>query len=101
MFDNIALLTRSTQRCKGVTTFDAVMVYGAGGQPSASGQPGARGVAVDGVPEATVDAWFAEADQDGDGRICGVEAKDFFLRTNLPKQALSKVRVAGWEAQLM
>ncbi|BDA49078.1 probable type I inositol polyphosphate 5-phosphatase 12 [Coccomyxa sp. Obi] len=62
-----------------------------GGQPSASGRPGGRYVIVDGVPEATVDAWFAEADQDGDGRICGVEARDFFLRTNLPKQALSKI----------
>lgn len=64
---------------------------GTGEQPSASGQPRGRGVVVDGVPEATVDAWFAEADQDGDGRICGIEARDFFLRTNLPKQALSKV----------
>lgn len=57
----------------------------------ASMQTGRRGVAVDGVPEATVDAWFAEADSDGDGRISGLEAKEFFLRTNLPKQALSKV----------
>ena len=46
---------------------------------------------MDGVPEATVDAWFAEADRDGDGRISGLEAKEFFLRSNLPKQALSKV----------
>ncbi|CAL8463974.1 g3509 [Coccomyxa elongata] len=62
-----------------------------GEQPSALGQPRGRGVVVDGVPEATVAAWFAEADQDGDGRICGIEARDFFLRTNLPKQALSKI----------
>ena len=49
---------------------------------------------MDDIPEATVDAWFAEADRDGDGRISGAEARDFFLRTNLPKQALSKVHRA-------
>lgn len=50
---------------------------------------------MDGVPEDTVDAWFAEADRDGDGFISGLEAKDFFLRTGLPKQALSKVTLVA------
>jgi hypothetical protein len=56
------------------------------------GAHGDGGVEVDGVPQETVDAWFAEADWDGDGRIAGAEAKAFFCRTRLPVQALSKVR---------
>ena len=46
---------------------------------------------VDGLSSATIDAWFQEADHDGDGRLTGDEAKAFFQRTSLPVQALSKV----------
>jgi len=46
---------------------------------------------VDGLSDATVDAWFEEADHNGDGRLEGDEAKGFFQRTSLPVQALSKV----------
>lgn len=51
-----------------------------------------QAVEVDGVPEGTVDAWFTEADYDGDGRIAGDEAKAFFARTGLPTPALSRVK---------
>lgn len=55
------------------------------------GRPSSR-LEVDGVPWETVDAWFAEADWDGDGRIAGEEAKAFFTRSGLPVAACSKVR---------
>lgn len=45
---------------------------------------------VDGVPEATVDAWFAFADADGDGRVADSEARDFFLTSGLAPADLSK-----------
>ena len=47
---------------------------------------------VDGLSTDEVDALFAEADHDGDGRLVGNEAKAFFQRTSLPVQALSKVQ---------
>ena len=68
---------------------------------------GNTGPAVDGVPEAVVDRWFAEADWDGDGRLAGEEAKAFFWRTGLPVDSLSKVRIlhsccsqktTGWQS---
>ena len=68
---------------------------------------GNTGPAVDGVPEAVVDRWFAEADWDGDGRLAGEEAKAFFWRTGLPVDSLSKVRflhsccpqkTTGWQS---
>ena len=46
---------------------------------------------MDGLSTDEVDALFAEADHDGDGRLVGNEAKAFFQRTSLPVQALSKV----------
>lgn len=55
------------------------------------GRPSSR-LEVDGVPWETVDAWFAEADWDGDGRIAGEEAKAFFTRSGLPVAACSKAR---------
>ncbi len=58
-----------------------------------SGGPSEAG--VEGVPQALTDAWFAEADWDGDGRLTGAEAKAFFGRTGLPVDSLSKVR-SGW-----
>ena len=47
------------------------------------------------MPQALTDAWFAEADWDGDGRLTGAEAKAFFGRTGLPVDSLSKVP-SGW-----
>ena len=41
-----------------------------GGHGLGEGRPSSR-LEVDGVPWETVDAWFAEADWDGDGRIAG------------------------------
>jgi hypothetical protein len=58
----------------------------------AAADGGRECVEVDGVPSSTVDAWFAEADYDGDGHIAGDEAKAFFARTALPTAALSRVR---------
>ena len=55
---------------------------------------GSEGAAC-GVPDATVDAWFAEADWDGDGRLAGAEAKAFFSRTGLPQESLIKVDLPG------
>lgn len=50
---------------------------------------------VDGVPDATVDAWFALADADGDGRVADSEARDFFLTSGLAPADLSKARRLG------
>lgn len=50
---------------------------------------------MDGVPGAAVNAWFAEADWDGDGRLAGAEAKAFFSRTGLPQESLIRVGVPG------
>ncbi|KAK9832480.1 hypothetical protein WJX81_000147 [Elliptochloris bilobata] len=60
--------------------------FGSGGASAAPLRP-----AVDGVPDATVDTWFAEADWDGDGRLAGAEAKAFFWRTGLPAESLRKI----------
>lgn len=48
-------------------------------------------VPVDGVPDATVEAWFQLADMDQDGRVADAEARDFFLKTGLSAPDLSKV----------
>ena len=48
-----------------------------------------------GVPDAAVDAWFAEADWDADGRLAGAEAKAFFSRTGLPQESLVRVGPPG------
>jgi hypothetical protein len=49
---------------------------------------------VDGVPDSVVDAWFQQADADGDGRVADSEARDFFLTSGLAAADLSKVRRA-------
>jgi hypothetical protein len=49
---------------------------------------------VDGVPDSVVDAWFQQADADGDGRVADSEARDFFLASVLAAADLSKVRRA-------
>ena len=54
---------------------------------------------VDGVPDATVNAWFALADADGDGRVADSEARDFFLTSGLAPADLSKARRLGWLGQ--
>lgn len=46
---------------------------------------------VDGVPDSVVDAWFREADLDGDGRVADSEARAFFLTSGLAPPDLSKV----------
>ncbi len=54
---------------------------------------------VDGVPDNVVDAWFWEADKDGDGRVADSEARTFFLTSGLAPADLSKVRCwRGWAA---
>jgi hypothetical protein len=37
------------------------------------------------------DQLFLKADVDGDQMVDGKEARDFFLRANLPKETLSKI----------
>ena len=67
-------------------------------QPAAGGPSeadGRRAASVDGLPDATVDAWFALADADGDGRVADSEARDFFLTSGLAPADLSKVRVVA------
>lgn len=51
-----------------------------------------RPCSVDGVPDNVVDAWFQEADKDGDGRVADSEARTFFLTSGLAPADLSKVR---------
>ena len=56
-------------------------------------------VAVDGVPQHTVDIWFAEADSSGSGSIADRDAITFFKRTGLSPTVLSTVS-AGSTATL-
>jgi hypothetical protein len=60
-------------------------------------------VEVDGLPCSTVEAWFADADADGDGRVADEEARAFFLRSGLGASSLSTiwrvVKPAGASAQ--
>ena len=63
--------------------------------PAEAGTAEGGNGAVDGVPGAAVDAWFAEADWDGDGRLAGTEAKAFFARTGLPQESLIRVGLPG------
>lgn len=45
------------------------------------------------------DGWFRLADKDRDGRVSGLEAKDFFQRANLPQETLFKV--LNWVLKLL
>ncbi|KAL4426187.1 hypothetical protein ABPG77_007469 [Micractinium sp. CCAP 211/92] len=73
-----------------------------GGSPPKSAALDATGVphaqqaalqpcSVDGVPDNVVDAWFCEADKDGDGRVADSEARTFFLTSGLAPADLSKI----------
>jgi hypothetical protein len=42
-----------------------------------------------------LDSWFRIADRDGDGRIHGGEAVDFFQRSGLGKDPLFQVRTSS------
>lgn len=48
-------------------------------------------VPVDGVPDAVIDGWFAQADANRDGRVADAEARNFFLRTGLSVADLSRI----------
>lgn len=48
-------------------------------------------VPVDNIAPSFVEAWFHEADADGDGRVADGEAREFFLRSGLPPAALSTI----------
>lgn len=75
--------------------------------PSSAGAPPAHqaalqlGCLVDGVPDNVVDAWFREADKDGDGRVADSEARTFFLTSGLAPPDLSKVRCCKYPTQLV
>ncbi|KAK9862991.1 hypothetical protein WJX84_008618, partial [Apatococcus fuscideae] len=55
-----------------------------------------RPVVVDGISTDLLNKWFAEADEDLDGRVAGEEARRFFRRTGLPHPALRKVSKHTW-----
>ena len=48
-------------------------------------------VAVDNIAPSFIQAWFYEADADGDGRVADEEARAFFLRSGLSPAALSTI----------
>ncbi len=43
-----------------------------------------------------LDSWFRIADRDGDGRVHGGEAVDFFQRSGLSKEPLFQVPAAAF-----
>ena len=77
-------------------------VFSQGGQQVAYYQPGALGLQLSSSPlplpkpppPHAATKYFAELDTDGDGFITGNEARDFFLRSELPTQTLGAI----WES---
>ena len=43
-----------------------------------------------------LDSWFRIADRDGDGRVAGGEAVEFFQRSGLGKEPLFQVMMVCW-----